>query len=328
MTRWRKLLLFELALLAGIAAGLAFWLVKYHQRQSPGGLPAPPTQPRLAANQPMLGPTPDAPPRPAPTLEQLCQQAAGKLSRRLPSGCRTVVHPPFVVAGNLSTQQLQRWLQRTILPAYRAMQRSYLKHLPDEPIVVLLFADAESYRRGAEELFADREVSPYGYYKPSQRTLVMNIATGGGTLVHELTHALLHFDFPEVPDWFNEGLGSLHEQCRFLPDGSGIQGLVNWRLPALQEAIRRGRLRPLRELVTAGDFRTGPVGLNYAQARYFCMYLQQKGVLKRFYRRFRDQVQQDPTGSRFVMEVLPGTSWEQLDRDFRRWVLTLRYPPR
>ncbi len=295
MTTWRKLLLFELALLAGIAAGLVFWLLKYqHQSRSPEAPSVP--QAGAAANQPMLGPTPTA-----PTLEQLCRQEAQKLSRRLPSGCHTLVHPPFVVAGNLSPEQLQGWLDRTLLPAYRAMRRSYLKRLPDHPVTVLLFADEASYRRGAEKLFADRNVSPYGYYKPSQRTLVMNIATGGGTLVHELTHALLHFDFPEVPDWFNEGLGSLHEQCRFLPDGSGIQGLVNWRLPALQTAIRRGDLRPLRELVTAPDFRTRSVGLNYAQARYFCMYLQEKGVLQRFYRQFRDHVQQDPTGGRFVM---------------------------
>ena len=326
MTPWRKVLLFELALLGGVAAGLLVWLARYQQEQSAAEAPAPVPQ---AASRPenlsMQGPARRQSSEEA-ELAPLCRREARALQKRLPPGCHVLVHPPFVVAGNLAPEELRRWIQRTILPAYRAMQRSYLKRLPDEPVIVLLFADAASYRRAAEELFADRDVSPYGYYKPSQRTLVMNIATGGGTLVHELTHALLHFDFPQAPDWFNEGLGSLHEQCRFLPDGSGLEGLVNWRLPALQQAIRQGRLRPLRELVTAGDFRTRQVGLNYAQARYFCMYLQKQGVLCRFYRRFRERFKEDPTGGRFVLEVLPGTTWAQLDQDFRRWVLGLPHP--
>jgi len=53
--------------------------------------------------------------------------------------------------------------------------------------------------------------------------------------VHEMTHALIEFDFPKVPCWFNEGFASLFEQCSTA--GGKIRGLVNWRLPLLQRAI-------------------------------------------------------------------------------------------
>jgi hypothetical protein len=200
------------------------------------------------------------------------------------------------------------------------MAASYFAVPPDEPITVLLFRGEESYNRFARELFGDEGISVYGYYKPARRTLVMNIGTGGGTLVHELTHALIDFDFPDVPDWFNEGLASLHEQCRFRADESGIDGLVNWRLPILQEALQRGRLRPLADLVQADDFRGAHEGVNYAQARYFCMYMQEQGVLEEFYSRFRANQKDDPLGYRTMGEVFPDVTWDELDAAFRGWV--------
>jgi Mn2+/Fe2+ NRAMP family transporter len=262
----------------------------------------------------------------APELESACRAVAAQLTERLGDECALIVHPPFVVAGDLSRADLEAWHRRTIRPAADALAASYFDTPPTRPISVLLFSAAEPYENYARRLFGDEGVSVYGYYKPGERTLVMNIATGGGTLVHELTHALIDFDFPEVPDWFNEGLASLHEQCRFRRDGRGIEGLVNWRLPALQEAIRRDRLRSLRSLVADGDFRGGREGTNYAQARYFCLYLQEQGLLADFYRRFRANQEDDPLGERSAAETFPDRTWAELDEDFRRWAVELDPP--
>lgn len=103
---------------------------------------------------------------------------------------------------------------------------------PDYPIAIWLFADDRSYRDGAKRLFGDTRVSHFGDFRPWDQTMVMNVGTGTGTLVHELTHALLKPDFPDCPAWFEEGLASLHEQCQLLP--TSIRGLVNWRLPELE----------------------------------------------------------------------------------------------
>jgi hypothetical protein len=260
-----------------------------------------------------------------PELVRQCELAAKRLEAQLGDDCQVIVKTPFVLAGDYSRDELAQVYRDTIAPTVRAMKACYLRTPPSGVITVLVFQDEGSYTHYSEELYNDRGVSVYGYYKPDVRTLVMNLGTGTGTLVHELTHALVDFDFPDVPDWFNEGLASLHEQCRFRegPRGPWIQGLVNWRLPALQKVVRAKELGSLESLVENPRFRGAGVGTNYAQARYFCMYLQERELLADYYRAFRDGHQQDPTGLKTLKRIMPKQTLEELNADFQRWVLTL-----
>lgn len=264
--------------------------------------------------------------KPGEALATKCRLVAQDWDARLDANCHVVVRPPFVVAGNLSESQLISWHDGTIEPAARAMAQSYFETPPSAPITVLLFGDPKSYNAYAKQLFGDEGISVYGYYKPNQRTLVMDISTGGGTLVHELTHALVDFDFPRVPDWFNEGLASLHEQCHFHEDAGRlwIEGLVNWRLEGLQKLVEQKRLRSLETLVSADDFRGRLEGANYAEARYFCLFMQQKQLLPKFYRELKSGQAADPLGVQAVGRVFNGQSWPQLDDEFQRWVLSLK----
>lgn len=263
---------------------------------------------------------------PDESLWEACRFRGKQVGARLGETCQHIIRSPFIIAGDLSTQELDEWYERTIHPASKALWRNYFQKRPDEPIVVLLFNSAESYNHFAQSLFGDEGISIFGYYKPRQRTLVMNISTGGGTLLHELTHALADFDFPHIPDWFNEGLASLHEQARLTDEPPGIEGLINWRLPVLRDAIERERLGSLETLVARDDFRGVDEGVNYAQARYFCFYMQQQGVLRDFYREFRENYANDPTGANAVRKVFRGQSWPQLESAFRSWIDTLEAP--
>ena len=318
-TRWWILLLGPLAILA-VSFVLSRWLWV-----APGGPPA--------SNHFLISVAEAAPAAPSHAEDERlaadCQAVARHLAPLLGPDCHTIVRPPFVVAGDLEQPALDAWYDETISPATRAMARQFLSTLPDRPITVLLWSGEASYNYYAEKLYGDRNVSIYGYYKPSSRTLVLNIGTGGGTLVHELTHALVDFDFPEMPDWFNEGLASLHEQCRFREeaDGPSIEGLENWRLSGLQKAIRAGKLRSLESLLSADDFRGRQQGLNYAQARYLCLYLERQGLLSDFYHRFRRTHTDDPHGVRALAAIVPDFSWQSLDEQFQNWVLTLEYRP-
>ncbi|MFW6162266.1 MAG: hypothetical protein ACODAJ_05810 [Planctomycetota bacterium] len=233
----------------------------------------------------------------------------------------------FVVAGNLPRARFDRIRRWTIRAAAERMWTAYFEAKPDYPIIVYLFRGDKSYRAWAKKLFNDTEVSHFGYYRPWDQTLVMNIGTGTGTLVHELTHALMKPDFPDVPTWFDEGLASLHEQCRIGP--KTVIGLENWRLPGLQKAIREKRLVPLTDLVATptAEFRGENEGLHYAEARYLCLYLQRQGLLRKFYRAFRDGHQDDPTGAKTLVRIT-GQPLADLEKTWVPWVLELRFPPR
>ena len=253
-------------------------------------------------------------------LRDRCQQRAKSVRGRLDEQCNVIVRAPFVIAGDLTERSLSNWYEQTIGPATRAMRRLYFQTPPDAAITVYLFGSEASYDHYTQTLFGESGVSVYGYYKPAQRTLVMNISTGGGTLVHELTHALMDFDFPQVPDWFNEGLASLHEECQVYDDERGIIGRVNWRLPALRQALAAGELRTIESMTTGDDFRGSRESVNYAQARYLCMYMQQQGVLTEYFHQFRANQDDDPNGDATLLAVFDQHDWASLNTAFRRWV--------
>lgn len=251
-----------------------------------------------------------------------CRKAADDLRKRLDDKFAILVRPPFVIAGNTSAEDLEHMARWSVLRPAEAMWAGYFEKRPDKVITVLLFKGDKAYRSWAGSLFGDKDLPHFGYYRPRERALVMNIDTGTGTLVHELTHALIVYDFPEVPTWFNEGLASLHEQCTV--GEREITGLPNWRLPALQEAIAKGTLRPLRELVTRRDFYGAGQGLNYAQARYFCLYAQRAGKLTELYRKLRSAGQAEGADVKAI-EAVMGKPIQAVEKEMIELVKGLRF---
>ncbi len=231
--------------------------------------------------------------------------------------------PPFVLAGNGSMEQLEHYRDRTVLAAARSLKATYFKADPGEPVLILLFESEGPYRRLAKKWFDDDHVPHYGFFR-HDNIMLMNVGTGTGTLVHELTHALIKPDFPAVPSWFNEGLASLYEQCSLGP--ATIRGHENWRLPGLQKAIRAGKLRSFEELIADKHFYGEDlVGTNYAQARYLMFYFQEKGLLTSYYTTFRDGAKDDPTGLESLKKTIAPQPLEDFEKDWRQWVLTLEF---
>ena len=280
-----------------------------------------------ATTSPATATTPTTPVAPAtqPAIEQKCRQLAERWRDRFDAERVTYnVSPPFVVAGDGGPRRLKGYVDHTILAAAEALHQKFFDHArPSEPILILLFESPESYNRLAKKWLGDEPTTPYGYFR-RDNIMVMNVGTGTGTLVHELVHALIRPDFPDVPEWFNEGLGSLFEQCT-LADGD-IRGLENWRLPALQRAIRDKKLRPLREMIEDDQFYGDKhVGLNYAEARYLLMYLQEQGKLADFYHKLRAGQAEDTTGLKTLEAVIAPGSLAEFEKAWRAWVMELKF---
>ena len=73
------------------------------------------------------------------------------------------------------------------------------------------------------------------------------------------------------------------------------------------------------------DFYGGPDNPNYsdhyAQARYLCYYLQEKGLLVKFYREFRDHATTDPTGYESLKRVLGVTDMDKFQKQWEKFIL-------
>src|SRR5205807_8615054 len=126
------------------------------------------------------------------------------------------------------------------------IKKSYFQRDPDQILDIWLFKSKASYDKYTKEIFDDKPTTPYGYFSYVHRSLIMNIATGGGTLVHEIVHPFMAANFPTCPSWFNEGLASLYEQAG--ERNGRIIGNTNWRLRGLQSAIRKGDVPPFETL--------------------------------------------------------------------------------
>lgn len=249
-----------------------------------------------------------------------------KLRKQLPSDdFNIVLQRPFVVVGDESLPTVRKRAVQTVKWAVDRLKQDYFSKDPDKIVDVWLFKDRTSYNSNVKELWGKAPGTPYGYYSSSDEVLVMNISTGGGTLVHEIVHPFIESNFPNCPSWFNEGLASLYEQSR---DNKGhIWGSTNWRLAGLQKAIKAKRVPSFKALcsTTTREFYDEDPGTNYSQARYLCHYLQEKKLLKRFFHDFKRNAAKDPTGYQTLQETLGVRDMAAFKVRWESYVAALRF---
>jgi hypothetical protein len=65
---------------------------------------------------------------------------------------------------------------------------------------------------------------------------------------------------------------------------------------------------------------------NYAQARYLCYYLQEKGLLVKYYHEFHDNCKKDPSGFETLKRVLGEKDMEAFQKQWKNFILKLTFP--
>ena len=257
-------------------------------------------------------------------LSKKLEKRAKELRKKYGEKFHVVVEEPFIVLGDEDPEIVVRRSMQTVQWAVKLLKKDYFKKDPDDIVNIWLFKNAHSYIYHVRKLFNDTPSSRYGYYSPKNKVLVMNISTGGGTLVHEIVHPFMAANFENCPHWFNEGLASLYEQSG--EKGGKIVGYTNWRLPILQKAIKNRETVSFYNLFRYNydEFYRSNKGANYAQARYLCYYLQEKGLLRRFYHSFVANAKSDPTGYATLKKLLGKKELASFKNEWEKWVLTLK----
>lgn len=233
-----------------------------------------------------------------------------------------LIESPFVVIGDGAPAAVKSQSE-TVRWAVRKLKQDYFEKDPAEILDIWLFKDEASYRKHTRALFNDEPDTPYGYYSSAHKALIMNIETGGGTLVHEIVHPFIEANFPDCPPWLNEGLGSLYEQSGEV--AGHIYGYTNWRLPGLQQAILDKAVPPFKTLMemNARAFYNEDKGTNYGQARYLCYYLQERGLLVKFYKEFYARRKDDPSGYKTLQTILNEQDMTVFQKKWEKFVLDL-----
>lgn len=205
----------------------------------------------------------------------------------------------------------------------RAFMDGKFAQKPFRAVTAYLFATSAAYQAFCLKISGKACMSPYGYYEPEDRRILMNGAGLYGTFTHEIVHTFVEADFPEAPTWLNEGIASVFEQPYY--DATGIHGAKNWRLPKLMNALSTepATIR-IQNLFAMSDeaFRGPREDLNYAFARYLCQWLDVQGKLWPFYHRYRDTFARDATGVA-AFEAIVGKAPSELDAPFRAWLRAL-----
>jgi hypothetical protein len=270
---------------------------------------------RIALDPGRLNPfSPAAGARPADLAQHVM-----KLRSQLPRGFAVGLVRPFFVIAEAETAlpqhlQLVGW-------TVSALQREYFSAELSEIVDVWLFKNSQTYARHVRQRFGQAPTTPYGFYSPEKHALYMNIGTGGGTLVHELVHPFLRGAFPKCPAWFSEGLASLYE--RSTEKNGHIWGLPNWRLESLRRAIEERRLPSFAQMTSDSDQRFYDSLTGYAQARFLCLYLQDRGLLRRFYFEFLANHPSDPTGYNTLMRLLGSPDSTKFQQAWERWAMNI-----
>ncbi|HRE41300.1 MAG TPA: hypothetical protein PLG90_08185 [Ignavibacteria bacterium] len=230
----------------------------------------------------------------------------------------------FVVFSNLGEELTYKLIDNDIRNVYDAMYKNYLTVKPQKVTGVFLFKNFTEYMNFSTEYIdiPEDDLSPFGYYKISKNVVVVRYIDWKGSLPHEITHALIQIDFPNISSWFDEGIGTLHERASIV-DGKLI-GKHNERLRALKRAINDGRFTGIEEMMRTSDenFYGKNSPLYYAIARYVTGYLQHLGLLEKFYKTYKSTVFNDRSGVS-QLEKLLGKNISEISDDITEYVLSI-----
>ncbi len=224
----------------------------------------------------------------------------------------------FITALDVKTSQMAIQVIRRHLDALRrtGFDQPFRRNL------TILLPTVRDYRK----LVAGKNPEASGFY--SRKLRMMATISLSNAIVHELVHAV-HDNQQQLlgqdhPVWITEGLATLY-QTSDVRDGKLVPK-IGPELSGLQRSIRARkfhRLAALLQIDQSGFMSQAQV--SYPQVRYVMYYLHSRGLLESWYRSYRENYDEDPTG-RDALERTLGKKLGAIEDDWLAWVLALEAP--
>jgi len=253
------------------------------------------------------------------------EQVINRYAKNLNAGFSITKFRYFVIFSDLGEDLTYRLIDNDVRHVSLAVTNHFVKNLPDSVTPIFLFNDFDTYKNFSITNFKidEDDLSPYGFYKISKNVIVIRYVSWKGSIVHEITHAFLHHDFPEIPSWFNEGIAALHEKSTH--KNGELVGDFSWRILSLRRAFRENSYTGLKTLMKTNDEalygKRSP--FYYAQARFLFMYLQEKGLLYEYYSNFRDDFEKDENGIT-QLENVSGKKISDLNDELKSYIQSFK----
>jgi hypothetical protein len=229
----------------------------------------------------------------------------------------------FVVASDLDAEKAAPY-EKAILEVETALYATFMTNRPDYIIRVLIFKDQASLQANAKKVREVGIVMPGGgFYMEYEKALFLDSqVVGVPGLKHELTHALERADFgrSRPAPWFDEGFATMIESADL--GGKEIKFHFDFRLLMLDKLLKDQKLPKLKDVLTMefAAYNAFPARMiGDAVSRNLLMYLSEKGLLVKFYQRYRGNVGKDRTGVKSIEEVC-GKKIDEVDAEWRTWL--------
>jgi hypothetical protein len=274
------------------------------------------------------------------------------LARGLAPGAPAVAVDGLLIVGHAGQSEADLRSIAALLGDYRDfLVRTYGVLAPPYHVRVELVPGSWEVQALADARHA-LDVSPatIGYAFVDDASIIAAVPeTAAGTVLHEMFHLLVRSNFGDVPQWLDEGIASAYEVSA--REGDRFVGRDNWRRQVLEETWP---LRPDVETLIRTEWflfddpqqagrEPGELdpenpeteaqrAASMAMARYFAMYLDQRGALAPIYHAVRANglagLDGDP-GAHVVgiVEDITGQDAASLDRDFAAWFSGERRAP-
>jgi hypothetical protein len=165
------------------------------------------------------------------------------------------------------------------------------------------------------------------YFTSTERTLYTYYNSGPGTLWHEMIHSFVDLNTEnDVQQWFNEGFASFYEMGSTY-NGKFIEGYTNWRLPELQDVIRKKEFIPLRKFLLKEEMREE---YGYSAARFLFCYLWIENKIIPFVKSYIYELSPNYHGKELgekaiqKIEELTGKSIEQIESEYKELAIKFK----